>query len=135
MHVTIDELLANARWGLARVEAGELDSELMAGALIVDIRPLDQRQRDGALIGALVVDRTVLEWRLAPTSQFRLVELDRDQRVILVCNEGYSSSLAAATLQELGLPGATDLVGGFQALIAAGHSMVSTEPRFDPINP
>ena len=128
MHVSIDDLLASARFGLARVEVGQLIHEMAAGALVIDIRPLEQRQRDGSLTGALVIDRNVLEWRLAPSSQSRLVDLDREQRVILVCNEGYSSSLAAATLQELGLPLATDLVGGFQALIAQGHPLISTEP-------
>ncbi|MEX1133940.1 MAG: rhodanese-like domain-containing protein [Acidimicrobiia bacterium] len=127
MHISIDELLANARIGLARVEVGQLIYEMAAGALVIDLRPLEQRQRDGSLTGALVIDRNVLEWRLAPSSQSRLVDLDREQRVILVCNEGYSSSLAAASLQELGLPLATDLVGGFQALIAQSHPMISTE--------
>ena len=128
MHVSIDDLLARARFGWARVEIDELNREIAAGALVIDIRPLEQRQRDGSLTGALVIDRNVLEWRLAPSSQSRLVDLDREQRVILVCNEGYSSSLAAATLQELGLPLATDLVGGFQALIAQGHPLISIEP-------
>ena len=127
MHVSIDDLLASARFGLARVEVGELNNEMAAGALVIDIRPLEQRQRGGSLTGALVIDRNVLEWRLAPSSQSRLVDLDREQRVILVCNEGYGSSLAAASLQELGLPLATDLVGGFQALIAQSHPMISTE--------
>ena len=128
MQVSIDDLLARARFGWARVEVDELNREIAAGALVIDIRPLEQRQRDGSLTGALVIDRNVLEWRLAPSSQSRLVDLDREQRVILVCNEGYSSSLAAATLQELGLPLATDLVGGFQALIAQGHPLISIEP-------
>lgn len=89
-------------------------------ALIVDIRPLEQRQRDGELPGALVVDRNVLEWRLDPTSPDRLPEAsDPDTEVVLVCDEGYASSLAAATLQQLGLRRATDLAGGFQALLAA----------------
>jgi rhodanese-related sulfurtransferase len=86
-----------------------------AGALVVDIRPVEQRRRDGDLPGALVIDRNVLEWRLDPTSPYRTLDVARDRRVIIVCDEGYSSSLAAATLQELGLPRATDLVGGFQA--------------------
>jgi rhodanese-related sulfurtransferase len=128
MHVSIDQLLSNARFGLERVGVGELSGEVAAGALVVDIRPLDQRQRDGALSGALVIDRNVLEWRLAPSSRFRLVDLDTDQRVIIVCNEGYSSSLAAATLQELGLARATDLIGGFQALLASRHPTASGVP-------
>ena len=112
----VDALLERARSGLDRVEPQDLDAEIAVGALLVDIRPLEQRDRDGEMPGALVVDRNVLEWRLDPTSPHRLPQApDPDRRVILVCNEGYSSSLAAATLQELGLHRATDLVGGFEA--------------------
>jgi rhodanese-related sulfurtransferase len=118
-HAAIDGLLARARSGLARVEVAELEAEVAAGALVVDIRPVEQRQRDGELPGALVVDRNVLEWRLDPTSAYRLPGMDDpDARVIVVCNEGYGSSLAAATLQELGLRRATDLIGGYQAWLA-----------------
>jgi rhodanese-related sulfurtransferase len=86
---------------------------------MIDIRPLEQRQRDGGLPDAIIIDRNVLEWRLDPTSPDHLpVAADADIRYILVCNQGYSSSLAAATLRELGLRRATDLVGGFQALLA-----------------
>jgi rhodanese-related sulfurtransferase len=112
---------------LERVDVRELSNEIAGGAVVIDIRPLEQRQRDGLLPGAVVIDRNVLEWRLAPSSKSRLLDLDWDQRVIVVCNEGYSSSLAAATLQELGLTRATDLIGGFQALIAESHPMVSGE--------
>jgi rhodanese-related sulfurtransferase len=112
----IDRLLEQVRTGLDRVLPGDLEAELAAGALVVDTRPVEQRQADGELPGALVVDRNVLEWRLDPTCPFRLPEADDpDRRVIVVCNEGYSSSLAAATLQQLGLSRATDLAGGFQA--------------------
>jgi len=128
MHVSIEQLLADARLGVERVDVSDLSNEIAAGALVIDIRPLEQRQRDGSLTGALVIERNVLEWRLAPSSQSRIVDLDGDQRVILVCNEGYSSSLAAATLRQLGLRRATDLVGGYQALIAFGHPTVSGEP-------
>ena len=115
----VDGLLTEARRGLDRVQAADLDAEARAGALVVDIRPVEQRQRDGELPGALVVDRNVLEWRLDPSSPHRIAEaVDLDRRVILVCNEGYASSLAAATLQRLGLRRATDLAGGFQALIS-----------------
>lgn len=90
-----------------------------AGALVVDIRPVEQRDRDGALPGAVVIDRNVLEWRLDPTSPHRLPGMDDpDRTIVVVCNEGYASSLAAATLQQLGLRGATDLAGGFQAVLA-----------------
>jgi rhodanese-related sulfurtransferase len=122
----IDALLARARLRLDRVEPERLDAELAAGALVVDTRPLEQRVRDGPLPGALVVDRNVLEWRLDPTSPHRLPQVTSDSRVVIVCNEGYSSSLAAATLQELGLAGATDLVGGYQAWL---QLRASTRPR------
>jgi rhodanese-related sulfurtransferase len=83
------------------------------------MRPVEQRRRDGELPGAIVVDRNVLEWRLDPTSPHRLaIADDPERRVVLVCHEGYSSSLAARTLQRLGLRGATDLVGGFTAWAA-----------------
>jgi len=77
--------------------------------------PFEQRNRDGDLPGAQVIDRNVLEWRLDPTSPYRIADADPDRRVIVVCNEGFSSSLAAHTLQGLGLPHATDLAGGYQA--------------------
>ncbi|MDN4163035.1 rhodanese-like domain-containing protein [Nocardioides abyssi] len=115
----ISRLLQEARAGLARVEPADLAAAAAAGALVVDTRPAEQRRRDGELPGALVVDRNVLEWRLDPTSPHRLpVADDPERRVVVVCNEGYSSSLAAATLQRLGLPHATDLVGGYQAWLA-----------------
>lgn len=115
----IDRLLVRARAGLERVEPADLADEVAAGAVMIDIRPLEQRQRDGELPGAIVIDRNVLEWRLDPTSPDHLpVAAETDIRYILVCNQGYSSSLAAATLRELGLRRATDLVGGFQALLA-----------------
>ena len=121
--VAIDLLLAKARVGLDRVEPADLEAEVAAGALVVDIRPVEQRARDGALPGAVVVDRNVLEWRLDPTSPHRLlVATDTDVRYVLVCNEGYGSSLAAATLRELGLRRATDLVGGFEAWAASRSS-------------
>jgi rhodanese-related sulfurtransferase len=118
----IDRLLEKARVGLDRVAAEDLATEMGRGALVVDIRPVEQRDRDGELAGAVVVPRNVLEWRLDPTSAHRLPEAEEaaGKRVIVVCNEGYQSSLAAAALQELGLPHATDLVGGYQALLALG---------------
>ena len=116
----IDQLLADVRAGLPpRPTAADLQDLTEAGALIVDIRPVEQRDRDGALAGAVVIDRNVLEWRLDPTSPDRIPEAtDPDRPVVLVCNEGYASSLAAATLQQLGLRHATDLDGGFQAVLA-----------------
>jgi rhodanese-related sulfurtransferase len=112
----IDKLLAQARNALDRVQVEDLADEVSRGAILIDIRPLEQRLGDGDLPGAIVIDRNVLEWRLDPSSPQRLpIATGADVRLIIVCNEGYSSSLAAATLNELGLRFATDLVGGFQA--------------------
>jgi rhodanese-related sulfurtransferase len=111
---TIDELLAQARRDLDRVPPDRLRAEQAAGALVVDIRPVEQRQRDGAIPEALVIDRNVLEWRLDPASPHRIPETGYDRRIIVVCNEGYSSSLAAAALRSLGLHNATDLEDGYQ---------------------
>jgi rhodanese-related sulfurtransferase len=120
----VDDLLEEARRSLpGRVAASDLAACLARGALVVDIRPAEQRARDGELPGAVVVDRNVLEWRLDPTSPDRMAEAgDADREVVVVCNEGYQSSLAAAILQRLGLRRATDLEGGFQALLAAGFA-------------
>ena len=113
----IDGLLLAARARLPhRPTPDELGAVADAGGLVVDIRTSEQRARDGALPGALVVERSVLEWRLDPTSPHRLAGLRVTGRVVvLVCGEGYSSSLAAATLQQLGIDGATDLDGGYDA--------------------
>ena len=124
----IDIMLARARAQLDRVPPEALSAEVVAGALVVDTRPLEQRQRDGDLPGAIVIDRNVLEWRLDPTSPHRIPEVTGpDQRIIVVCNEGYSSSLAAATLRHLGLHRATDLAGGFQGLIAVAPPAAPTD--------
>ena len=114
---SIEELLAEARAQLPhRPGPGELEQALARGALVVDIRPVEQRSRDGELPGAIVIDRNVLEWRLDPASPHRIAEVTgHDQEIVVVCNEGYQSSLAAATLQRLGLHRATDLDGGFLA--------------------
>jgi rhodanese-related sulfurtransferase len=113
---SIDEILAEARSRLpGRVVPGELAAAMARGALVVDVRPSEQRARDGELPGAVVIDRSVLEWRLDPAGEHRLAEMDGyDREVVIVCNEGYSSSLAAAVLQEMGLHRATDLEGGYQ---------------------
>lgn len=111
----IDALLDAARAKLQRVDVGQLPAEVAAGALVVDIRPEQDRLAEGEMPGALVIDRNVLEWRLDPTSGHHLPEASFDRRVILVCNEGYASSLAAATLVDLGITAATDLVGGYRA--------------------
>jgi rhodanese-related sulfurtransferase len=113
----VDQVLARARARIApRVTADELMDAMASGAVVVDTRPSRLRQRDGALPGALVVERNVLEWRLDPSSPDRLPEMDGPDRwVIVVCDEGYASSLAAAALADLGLTNVTDLEGGFQA--------------------
>jgi rhodanese-related sulfurtransferase len=115
---SIDELLAEARAHLDRVAPEDLDRELENGAILVDTRPAAQRERDGEFPGAIVIDRNVLEWRLDPASENCIPETGYDKRIIVACNEGYSSSLAAATLRELGLQRATDLDGGYQAWLA-----------------
>jgi rhodanese-related sulfurtransferase len=123
---SIEDLLTRARAGLQRVAPDEAAEAARDGALLVDIRPVALREADGEIPGALVIDRNVLEWRLAPTSDHRIPQVSADQMVIIVCDEGYASSLAAATLQELGLPHATDLIGGFQAWTQRGLPV--TEP-------
>ena len=96
--------------------------------MIIDTRPVEQRTRDGALPGAIVIDRNVLEWRLDPACEHHIADVTGyDTRIVIVCNEGYSSSLAASLLHDVGLHRATDLVGGFQAwltFIAAEHADV-----------
>ena len=112
----VERLLESARARLDRVEPDDLDAEVAAGALVVDTRCEALRRRDGELPGAVVVERTQLEWRLDPTSPWRIPEADDPaRRVIVVCDEGFASSLAAAVLRDLGLTRATDVVGGFQA--------------------
>jgi rhodanese-related sulfurtransferase len=115
----IDRLLAVARERIGhRPGPAAIPELLAAGALVVDTRPVDQRERDGELPGAVVIDRNVLEWRLDPTSPWRIAEMDDPRRrVVVVCDQGYSSSLAAAGLRDLGVD-ATDLAGGFQAWLA-----------------
>jgi rhodanese-related sulfurtransferase len=131
------DLLETYRRDVVRVRPEDLAAEMAAGALVVDTRPAEQRARDGELPGALVIDRNVLEWRLDPTSPDRIAQSTPELRVIVVCNEGYSSSLAVHTLRQLGLHGATDLVGGFQAwlqlqapaLVAQPHENAGTGER------
>jgi len=114
----VDAALAAARQRIApRVAPASLPQERAEGALIVDIRPHELRQRDGLLDGAVVIDRNVLEWRLDPTSDHRLdAANDPARRIVIVCDEGYASSFAAAALADLGLTNVTDLSGGFQAV-------------------
>jgi len=124
---TIDHLLENARRRLRRVSPQQAAAEHADGALLVDTRTADQRANQGAIPGALVIDRTVFEWRLDPTSPSRIPEAtDHNVRVIVICAQGYSSSLAAASLQDLGLVNATDVIGGFEAWKAAGLPIAKT---------
>lgn len=118
----IDELLERVRAGYERIEAVPAHEAVREGeALLVDIRYAALRDRDGTIPGALVVERNELEWRLDPRGSHRLPEATgHDLRVVVICNEGYASSLAAESLHRLGLRRATDLIGGFQAWRAAG---------------
>jgi rhodanese-related sulfurtransferase len=111
----VERLLTDARRDLDRVDPEDLADEVAAGAWVIDTRPEANRLEDGDLPGAVVVERIHLEWRLDPSSPWKLDGVESDTRAIIVCNEGYSSSLAAATLRQLGLRRATDLVGGYRA--------------------
>jgi len=123
---SIDQLLAEVRERIGRVHPVEAHRRMTAGALLVDTRPSEQRRRDGEVPGALVVDRNVLEWRLDPASPDRLPQITGyDLEVIVLCNEGYSSSLVADTLRTLGLRRAVDVIGGFEAWAAAGLPVVA----------
>nr|NLI51518.1 hypothetical protein [Propionibacterium sp.] len=120
-HRGINSLLADARAGLRRLTPLEVVDALADGALLIDTRTLEQRTEQGDLPGAICIDRTVLEWRLAPDSTHRIPEAAVPGRtIIVVCRQGYSSSLAAASLQAAGVPGATDMIGGFEAWVTAG---------------
>jgi rhodanese-related sulfurtransferase len=130
---TIDQLLVRARAGLERLAPSEAQQAIRDGALLVDIRSEVQRERDGAVPGSHFIPRNLLEWRLDPESGASDPAVcDPAARVILMCDEGYQSSLAAATLQELGFARATDLVGGFQAWRACGLPVEPTAGRPQP---
>jgi rhodanese-related sulfurtransferase len=117
----IDAVLQSARARLTRIEATDLTTALERGALLVDIRPAAQREREGDVAGAIVIERNVLEWRCDPTSDARVpLAVGDDVEWIVLCSEGYTSSLAAAALIDLGLHRATDVVGGYQALQQGG---------------
>ncbi|MET7958177.1 rhodanese-like domain-containing protein [Streptomyces sp. NPDC052071] len=119
--VGIDELLEQVRAAYERVGPEEAATAVAEGALLVDIRYAELRERDGLIPGALVVERNELEWRLDPQGSHRAPQAtSHDLRVVVICNEGYASSLAVASLHQLGLHRATDLTGGFQAWRAAG---------------
>ncbi|MEU7854402.1 rhodanese-like domain-containing protein [Nonomuraea sp. NPDC049141] len=117
----VDRLLAQARTGLHRLSPAEAWAAVRSGGKIADTRPESQRRAAGEIPGAVVIERNHLEWRLDPTCESRIPEAgSHDIQWIVICAEGYSSSLAAAALRELGLSNATDVVGGFEAWVEAG---------------
>jgi rhodanese-related sulfurtransferase len=124
---SIEQVLVAARARLRRLSPKEaFEATVKTGAILVDTRPEAQRAIEGSIAGALVVERNVLEWRFDPASSARLpVATDHDIQVIVFCSEGYSSSLAATSLQDLGLYRATDMIGGFQAWKAKGLPIVT----------
>ena len=133
----LDRLLIRARSRLARLRPRQAAIAVGGGALIVDIRPAFQRRADGDIPGAIVIERNHLEWRLHPASAGRIPEaIDARVRWIVICDEGYASSLAAATLRDIGLTAATDVVGGFRAWRAArlpiARRAKPTPPRLAP---
>lgn len=118
---TIGEILDEARSRLRRLSPQEAAAAVADGAMLVDIRPQAQRRLEGEVPDAVIIERNVLEWRLDPTSPARVPQVtDHDVQVILLCSEGYTSSLAAASLQDLGLGRATDVAGGYRAWERAG---------------
>jgi rhodanese-related sulfurtransferase len=121
MSSRIDKVLKAARARLERMPADGVPGALERGAVLVDIRPQAQREREGHVPAALVIERNVLEWRCDPTSDAKIAEaVDDDVEWVVLCSEGYTSSLAAASLIDLGLHKATDVVGGYHALKAEG---------------
>ncbi|MEW2418583.1 rhodanese-like domain-containing protein [Streptomyces sp. NPDC046866] len=128
--VGIDAYLEQVRSTYTRVGAREAyEASLGEGTLLVDIRYQALRERDGLIPGALVIERNELEWRLDPQGSHRVPEAgSHDLRIVVICNEGYASSLAAVSLHALGLRRATDLVGGFQAWKAAGLPVAAPQP-------
>jgi rhodanese-related sulfurtransferase len=127
---SVDEHLAAVRVRLPRVTASEAAEAAHDGALLVDIRYAALRDRDGTVPGAAIVERNELEWRLDPLGTHRLAQVTgHDLAVVVFCNEGYASSFAAASLQDLGLHRATDLEGGFQAWRAAGLPVTPPDGR------
>lgn len=127
---TLEQLLADARSHLTRVRPDEAQAALECGATLIDIRAESQIADDGVVPQALVIPRNVLEWRLDPGSDYRHPSAPGlDDQVIVMCNEGYQSSLVAATLKQLGFARATDLDGGFQAWRAAGLPVSPGRPN------
>jgi rhodanese-related sulfurtransferase len=128
---SIEQVLAEARTRLDRLAPQQALRAVSAGAVLVDIRPAAQRAAEGEIPGALIVERNVLEWRFDPASAARLPQARYDLHVVVFCSEGYTSSLAAAALQDLGVRRATDLDGGFAAWQAAGLPVVSAAHSSD----
>ncbi len=123
MSPSADDLVADARRHIDRTRPDELDEVAESGGLIVDIRPVGQRSIEGELPGALIVERNVLEWRLDPNGLHRLPDVTGfDQQVVVVCSEGYASSLAAASLRDLGFRRVSDLAGGYRAWVEWSYS-------------
>jgi rhodanese-related sulfurtransferase len=118
--LSVVDLLDMARAGLQRLDPVAAHAAWRAGATLVDIRPAAQRRAEGEVPGAVVVERNVLEWRFDPASDARLPEASHELQVLVLCSEGYTSSLAAYALQQLGVRRATDVIGGFQAWLHAG---------------
>ena len=130
---TLDQYLTAARSALPRLSPADAYAAMQRGALLVDIRPEFQRRRDGEIPAAIIIERNHLEWRLHPDSPARISEAtDFDVGWIVLCDEGYASSLAAAVLQALGLHRATDVVGGLRAWRAAGMPLRSPGPVSEP---
>ena len=115
----VDEFLAGARARLDRVQPQDLARAMADGALVIDTRDSADREAEGELPGSVIVTRNVLEWRMSPSSPTCLEGVTADSLVIIVCNDGFSSSIAAAGLHDLGLPRATDLLGGYRTWRAA----------------
>jgi rhodanese-related sulfurtransferase len=133
---SIDEILAAARARLSRMTPAKAFAELDAGAMLIDIRPAAQRAGTGEVPGSVVIERNHLEWRLDPASSGRLpAATGYDLRPIVICMEGYTSSLAAAALQDLGFALATDVIGGYEAWRAAGLPTARPEERTAEIAP
>lgn len=127
----IEQILASSREGVERVEPGALHAALARGAHVIDVRSARTREVEGHIPGAVVVERLVLDWRLDPGGAARMPDAPEPaDEVIVVCNEGYHSSLAARDLRELGLIRATDLVGGFRAYRAAGLPVTPEPDRY-----
>ena len=127
---SIGEILESARDRIDRVTPAEAFAELCEGAALIDIRPAAQRAEHGEIPGSVVIERNHLEWRLDPEGDARLPWVaGYDLRPIVICNEGYTSSLAAAALQDLGLARATDVIGGYQAWRTAGLPTARPEER------